>query len=75
MAAKFAEDERIEQLNAQQRRLKEQEHKREIERLWTAKITAFNEQREQEFQEQKKQKEQEAAYQDAITEYKQMLLE
>ena len=31
---KFAEDERLEQMNAQKRRMKELEHKREIERLW-----------------------------------------
>ena len=31
---KFAEDERLEQKDAQKRRMREQEHKREIERLW-----------------------------------------
>ena len=31
MAAKFAEDERIEQLNAQRRRIKEAEHRAAIE--------------------------------------------
>ena len=31
---KFAEDERLEQMNAQKRRMRELEHKREIERLW-----------------------------------------
>lgn len=34
MAQKFAEDDRLEQMNAQRRRMKELEHKREIERLW-----------------------------------------
>lgn len=33
MMAKFAEDDRIEQLNAQKRRMKLQDHKREVERL------------------------------------------
>eukprot|EP00951_Prasinocladus_malaysianus_P027184 scaffold243264_cov45-Prasinocladus_malaysianus.AAC.5 len=33
LLAKFAEDERIEQMNAQRRRMKQQEHKREVERL------------------------------------------
>ena len=75
MAAKFAEDERIEQLNAHQRRMKEQEHRREIERLWTEKITAYLEQREREQAETQKKKQEEAAYQAAITEYKQMLLQ
>jgi hypothetical protein len=34
MSEKFAEDERLEQMNAQKRRMRELEHKREIERLW-----------------------------------------
>jgi len=31
---KFAEDERLEQMNAQRRRMREQEHKRQVEKLW-----------------------------------------
>jgi hypothetical protein len=41
MAEKFAEDERLEQLNANKRRMKELEHKREIERLWSEKLTVY----------------------------------
>lgn len=33
MMAKFADDDRLEQLNAQKRRLKIQDHKREVDRL------------------------------------------
>ena len=33
MLAKFAEDDRIEQMNAQRRRMKQQEHKRAVEQL------------------------------------------
>ena len=33
MIAKFAEDDRIEQMNAQKRRMKQLEHRREVERL------------------------------------------
>lgn len=33
MMAKFAEDDRIEQMNAQRRRMKQLEHKHEVERL------------------------------------------
>ena len=33
MLAKFAEDDRIEQMNAQRRRMKQLEHKRAVERL------------------------------------------
>ena len=45
MMAKFAEDDRIEQLNAQKRRMKQLEHRRAVERL-------IQERREQ-FQRQK----------------------
>lgn len=33
MMAKFAEDDRIDQMNAQRRRMKQLEHKREVEKL------------------------------------------
>lgn len=33
MMAKFAEDDRIDQMNAQRRRMKQLEHRREVERL------------------------------------------
>lgn len=33
MLAKFAEDDRIEQMNAQKRRMKQLEHRREVEKL------------------------------------------
>lgn len=38
---KFAEDERLEQMNAQRRRIREQEHKREVERLWQEKLVIY----------------------------------
>ena len=37
MMAKYAEDDRIEQMNAQRRRMKQLEHKREVEKLLEAK--------------------------------------
>ena len=48
---KFAEDERLEQMNDQKRRMREQEHKREIERLWADKLAVYHAQRELEMQE------------------------
>lgn len=51
---KFAEDERLEQMNQQKRRMREQEHKREIERLWQEKLTIYRAQRELELEELKK---------------------
>lgn len=44
--AKFAEDERLEQMNAQKRRMRELEHKREIERLWQERLAVYAAQRE-----------------------------
>ena len=38
LMAKFAEDERLEQMNAQKRRMRELEHKREIERIWNERL-------------------------------------
>lgn len=46
---RFAEDEKLEQMNAQKRRMREQEHKREIERLWQEKLAVFQAQRDLEF--------------------------
>ena len=53
MAEKFAEDERLEQMNAQKRRMRELEHKREIERLWTERLNVYRAQREQEWEERR----------------------
>ncbi len=50
---KFAEDERLEQMNAQKRRMKELEHKREIERLWQEKLAIYRAQREMELEERR----------------------
>lgn len=56
---KFAEDERLEQMNAQKRRMREQEHKREIERLWQEKLSVYRAQREMELEEKRLQEEEE----------------
>ena len=75
MAEKFAEDERLEQLNANKRRMKELEHKRDIERLWEEKLTVYREQREQEWEEIRQKQEQEALMRQVVEEYKQRLLQ
>lgn len=46
MAQKFAEDERLEQMNAQKRRMRELQHKRDIEDLWQQKLQVYRAQRE-----------------------------
>lgn len=43
MLAKFAEDERLEQMNAQKRRMRQAEHAREVQRLIDEKRRAFEE--------------------------------
>ncbi len=53
LMAKFAEDERLEQMNAQKRRMRELEHKREIERLWQEKLSIYRAQRELEVEEKR----------------------
>ena len=50
---KFADDERLEQMNAQKRRMRELEHKREIERLWQEKLSIYRAQREMEVEEKR----------------------
>lgn len=51
MLKKFAEDDRIEQMNAQRWRMKELEHKKEVERLWQEKLEMYKQQREMEIAE------------------------
>lgn len=56
---KYAQDDKIEQMNAQKRRMKELEHKRDIEKLWQQKLAVFRVQRESELEEKRKQDENE----------------
>jgi len=51
------------------------EHKREIERIWSEKLTLYQEERDKEWEERLKAEEEEKAVQEAITAYKQKLLE
>ena len=74
MAEKFAEDERLEQMNAQKRRMKEQAHKREIERLWEEKLIVYRAQREQEWEERRLQEMEEQDTRDVIARQKEALL-
>ena len=70
MAEKFAEDERLEQMNAQKRRMKELEHKREIEHLWEEKLEVYRVQREQEWEERRKQEEEKTLYKEVVEDIK-----
>ena len=53
---KFNEDERLEQLNSQKRRLKELEYKKEIEKQWQDKRIQYQKQKELELLDLEKQK-------------------
>lgn len=75
MAKKFAEDERIEQLSQQKRRMKELEHKRDIEKLWNDKLEIYKKQREEEWEQMAKEQEEKAIYDQAVAAYKQELLD
>ena len=74
MAEKFAEDERLEQMNAQKRRMRELEHKREIERLWQEKLAVYRAQREQEWEEMRVKNEMDIMQRDIIESEKAKLL-
>ena len=52
MLDKFANDDRLDQLNAQKRRMKQLEHRREIERLLEERRAKYEEERAAELQEQ-----------------------
>ena len=51
MMNKFAKEDKLEQLAQQKRRMKELEHKREIEKLWMQKLAAYRMQKEREQEE------------------------
>ena len=53
MMAKLAEDDRIEQMNAQKRRMKQLEHKRAVEKLLEDRLARFEAERERELVERK----------------------
>ena len=43
---KFAEDEKLEQMNQNKRRMREAEHKRDVEELWQDKLELYRAQRD-----------------------------
>ena len=74
MAEKFAEDERLEQMNQQKRRMRELQHKKEIERLWQEKLAVYRVQREQEWEEKRVKEEEENIAKNVIAQQKEALL-
>lgn len=74
MMQKFAEDERIEQLNAQKRRMKQLEHKKAVDELCGERRKLFRENYSREIEEQKRQEELEHYRQEVIEQERQRLL-
>jgi hypothetical protein len=48
MMRKFAEDDKIEQMAQSKRRMREVEHKREVEKLWQEKLGQYQAEKEKE---------------------------
>ncbi|XP_075714078.1 meiosis-specific nuclear structural protein 1 [Rhinoderma darwinii] len=74
MLAKFAEDDRIEQMNAQKRRMKQLEHKRAVEKLLEDRRKHFIADKERELQEREEEEKREAFRRAIIEEERQKLL-
>jgi hypothetical protein len=62
-------------MNAQKRRMRELEHKREIERLWQEKLAVYRAQREQEWEEKRVKEEQDYIQREIVEREKQRLLQ
>jgi hypothetical protein len=48
MMDKFAKEDKLEQLAQQKRRMKELEHKKEVERMWLERLSAYRAEKERE---------------------------
>ena len=73
--AKFAEDDRIEQMNAQKRRMKQAEHKRAVEQLIEQRKIQFAADREREVDERREEERMENFRKQIIEEERQKLLQ
>jgi hypothetical protein len=51
MMDKFAREDKLEQLAQQKRRMKELEHKKEVERMWLERLNAYRAEKEREQEE------------------------
>ncbi|KAL5256238.1 hypothetical protein ACHWQZ_G011457 [Mnemiopsis leidyi] len=75
MLAKFAEDDRIEQMNAQKRRMKQLEHKRAVEALIEDRRKQFEAEKAAEMDEMEQERQRQAMRQQIIEEERQKLLQ
>jgi hypothetical protein len=70
----FAEDERIEQMHAQKRRMKMMEHKREVERLLKKRWEIYEREKETELEEQREEERRAQALRSLIEEERKKIL-
>ena len=74
MLAKFADDDRIEQMNAQKRRMKQLEHRRAVETLIEDRRKQFEAEKAAEMDEMEQERQRQAMRQQIIEEERQKLL-
>ena len=74
MLAKFAEDDRIEQMNAAKRRMKQLEHKRAVDKLLEERRAQFAMDRERDLTERRMEEQMESYKRQIIEEERQRLL-
>lgn len=75
MLAKFAEDDRIEQMNAQKRRMRQLEHKRAVEKLIDERREQFRREREAELEARREEERMQEYRRQIIEEERQRLLQ
>jgi hypothetical protein len=64
---KFGEDDKVEQMNQNKRRMRELEHKRDVEELWQQKLSLYRAQRDEELQEMEAKRMEEARIQQLVS--------
>eukprot|EP00281_Chroomonas_sp_CCMP1168_P026003 CAMPEP_0206227742 /NCGR_PEP_ID=MMETSP0047_2-20121206/8789_1 /ASSEMBLY_ACC=CAM_ASM_000192 /TAXON_ID=195065 /ORGANISM="Chroomonas mesostigmatica_cf, Strain CCMP1168" /LENGTH=472 /DNA_ID=CAMNT_0053650921 /DNA_START=49 /DNA_END=1467 /DNA_ORIENTATION=- len=74
MLDKFAEDERIEQMNAQKRRMKQQEHKRQVELLLLQRKQLYEDEKAAEMEDQREEERRSKVLRDLIEQERQKIL-
>lgn len=74
MMDKFADDERIEQMNAQKRRMKMMEHKREVDRLLEERRSMYEREKEVELEDQEEEERRAQALRSLIEEERKKIL-
>lgn len=75
MLKKFAVDEKLEQMHQQKRRMKELEHKREVEKMWIERLRLYREERDKELEWEKNNLKKDDWLEDIVAQEKERLLQ